>query len=123
MIKYKRIRIILVNLILILFILTNTVFGTAALANKFNSSINTTGSGAQEVATKAGKIVGIIQIVGTIVSVGMMIVLGIKYVLGSAEEKAEYKKTLLPYFIGAVLIFGTVNITQIIYNWTKTNVQ
>ena len=113
MIKHKKIFIILINLILILFLISTTVFGD--LIGKFDGSIDTTSGSANDVADKAGRIVGIIQIVGTIVSVGMMIVLGIKYVLGSAEEKAEYKKTLLPYFIGAVLIFGFSNITQYIY--------
>ena len=42
--------------------------------------------------------------------------LGIKYMMGSAEERAEYKKTLLPYFIGAMLIFASTNLAQMIYN-------
>jgi len=53
------------------------------------------------------------------VSVGMLIVLGIKYVLGSADQKAEYRKSMFPYFIGAVLIFGFSNITQVIYEWAS----
>ena len=40
---------------------------------------------------------------------------GIKYMMGSAEEKAEYKKVMLPYIIGAVLIFAGVNIASAIY--------
>ena len=119
--KQKKISIILINLILILFLISTTVFGSE-LINKFNDSIVTNGSGASEVKTKAGKIVGVIQVVGTMVAVGMLIVIGIKYVMGSAEEKAEYKKTVIPYIIGAVLIFGVVNITQIIYDWTKNSV-
>ena len=50
----------------------------------------------------------------------MLIVLGIKYMMGSAEERAEYKKTLFPYFIGAVLIFAAVNLAQVIYSWVST---
>ena len=112
----KRFLIILVNLILVLFITSNVVFGSD-LVSDFKGSIYTTGSAQNETAEKAGEVVGIIQVVGTMVAVGMMIVLGIKYVLGSAEEKAEYKKTMLPYITGATLIFGFSNITQIIYNW------
>lgn len=62
---------------------------------------------------------GIIQVVGTMVAVGMLGVLGIKYVLGSAEQKAEYKKSMIPYIIGAILIFGFSNTTQIIYEWAS----
>ena len=81
--------------------------------------IETRGTGVTNVKSVGGKIVGIIQVVGTIISVAMIIVLGIKYMMGSAEEKAAYKSTLLPYFIGAVLIFAASNLSQIIYSWTS----
>ena len=45
----------------------------------------------------------------------MLLVLGIKYILGSVEEKAEYKQTMWPYVIGAVLIFSGAAVTDIIY--------
>ena len=45
-----------------------------------------------------------------------MQVIGIKYIMGSVEDKAEYKKTLKPYVIGAVLVFGITNILGIIQN-------
>ena len=39
-------------------------------------------------------------------------ILGIKYMTGSAEEKAEYKKTMVPYLVGAVILFGAAAIAQ-----------
>lgn len=39
--------------------------------------------------------------------------------MGSAEEKAEYKKTLMPYFIGAVLIFAASAFAQAIYSFVS----
>ena len=36
--------------------------------------------------------------------------------MGSVEERATYKKTLLPYFIGATILFGASVIAGIIYN-------
>lgn len=65
--------------------------------------------------TFGGRIAGIIQIIGTMVSVGTMIILGIRYVAASADEKAEYRERMIPYFIGAVLLFGASNIVNIIY--------
>ena len=44
----------------------------------------------------------------------MLAILGIKYMLGSIEEKAEYKKDLIPYFIGAGLLFGITTIVKIL---------
>lgn len=68
------------------------------------------------VSTRVGKILGVIQTIGTIVSVIMLIVIGIKYMVGSIEERAEYKKTLFPYLIGAILLFSGTLLPQIIYN-------
>lgn len=84
---------------------------------KFGDAISSTDVDTSDIEDVGGQIVGIIQIVGTMVSVGMLTIIGIKYVLGSAEEKAAYKKTLFPYLVGAVLIFGASNLTQIIYSW------
>lgn len=36
--------------------------------------------------------------------------------VGSIEERAEYKKTLFPYLIGAILLFSGTLLPQIIYN-------
>ena len=58
----------------------------------------------------------VVRVVGILISVIILVVLGIKYMMGSAEEKSEYKKTLLPYAIGAFLIFAAANISQILYN-------
>jgi len=63
----------------------------------------------------ANSVLGFIQVFGTLVSVGALMIIGIKYMLGSAEQRASYKKSLLPYFIGSILIFGAVNITTMIY--------
>lgn len=64
-------------------------------------------------------ILGIIQTVGILLSVGCLMVLGIKYMMGSAEEKAEYKKTFIPYIIGAVLLFAASALAKVVYNWVK----
>ena len=61
-------------------------------------------------------IIGIISTVGSIISVIVLIILGIKYMLGSTEEKAQYKKSLLPYAIGALILFGAPGIAGAIYN-------
>ena len=66
------------------------------------------------------QIITIISTVASIASVIVLIVLGIKYMMGSAEEKAEYKKTLLPYVIGAVLVFAASAIASMIFGVANT---
>jgi len=78
------------------------------------------GTGTSSVKTLGQQILGIVQLVGSIAAVVVLVVLGIKYMMGSAEEKAEYKKTMIPYIIGAVLIFAASNVAGMIYDWANT---
>lgn len=74
-------------------------------------------NGTGDIQTVGEKIMGIIQTVGVVVAVVILMVLGIKYMMGSAEEKAEYKKTMIPYLVGAILIFGATTIANAVYNF------
>ena len=76
-----------------------------------NSSANTS-----KVVNFGATIVTIMQTVGIVVAVVVLLILGIKYMMGSAEEKAEYKKTMIPYLVGAILIFASTTIVNVVYN-------
>lgn len=80
----------------------------------------------EPVATSATKvkemgnvIVGIIQTVGVVASVAILSVMGIKYMFGSMYEKAQYKETMIPYLIGAVLLFASSTIVNVIYQLSQ----
>ena len=60
-------------------------------------------------------IITILTTVGSVLSVVVLIILGLKYMIGTVEEKAGYKKTMLPYVIGAALVFAASVIAGIIY--------
>lgn len=77
------------------------------------SSTNSVSNG-DELETVGNKVIGSVKVVGTIMSVITLIIMGIRYALGSLEEKAEYKKTMKPYIIGAVMVFAITNILGII---------
>ncbi len=64
----------------------------------------------------AGVIVNAIINVGLVISIVMFMVLGMKYIMGSIEERAEYKKTLMPMVIGTLMIFISGKIVSIIWN-------
>lgn len=72
------------------------------------------------IKTIGNQIITIVSTVGSIASVIVLVVLGLKYMMGSAEEKAEYKKTLMPYVIGAGLVFAASAIAGIIFGFTQT---
>lgn len=75
---------------------------------------NTQGTG--DLKATGNKAITVVTTVGAVLSVIILIVLGIKYMLGSVEEKAEYKKTLMPFFIGSLFVFAASTIASIIYN-------
>ena len=64
-------------------------------------------------------IAGMIGVIGTVISVGSLAVIGIKFLLGSVEEKAQYKQTLVPWLIGAVMVFGMTNLPNIIFKMAR----
>lgn len=102
---------------IVLMILAILLASTTVFASKPSETVSINTAGTESVKNIGNQILGIIRVVGTIVAVAMIIILGIKYMMGSAEERAEYKKTLFPYFIGAVLIFAATNLADIIYSW------
>ena len=69
-----------------------------------------------EVYSIGDAVIGVLAIIGSAASIIFLIILGMKYMMGSIEEKAQYKKTLFPYIIGAVFVFGASTIASIIFN-------
>lgn len=112
--------------ILLTFVMVMTMMSTSVFAqdgdpvaqptpNSLKGQINYGGVGNTKVQKLGGEIIGILQTAGIVVAVVVLIVLGIKYMMGSTAEKAEYKKTMMPYFIGAILIFGAVAVSEVIF--------
>lgn len=83
----------------------------------FESGNNADTSGIEGVGAN---VVGIVTTIGIIVAVIVLLILGIKYMMGSASEKAEYKKTMIPYLVGAVLIFGASAIAKAVIAMSAT---
>ena len=112
----KRIKIISCIFICIILLLSNICFAvdTGIYTNIYNKPA---GSGFLE---KFGRnILGVIQVVGVSIGVIMLTVIGIKYMTASVEEKAKVKEQLIPYFIGAILLFGGSGLMGVIANWAN----
>ena len=115
----KSIKIVSIVLMILAMVLVSTsVFANADAYRPTDVQMDT--SNTESVKDVGSSILGIIRVVGTIAAVGMLIVLGIKYMMGSAEERAEYKKTLFPYFIGAIMIFAATNLADMVYSWAQS---
>ena len=69
---------------------------------------------AKKIEGATSKILTTISNVGIVVAVIMLAILGIKYMIGSVEEKAQYKEDMLPYVIGAFILFGITGLVKIL---------
>ena len=93
------------------------MLGTVVFAGELTpGQLKPINKGTEGITNLGQRIMGLVQAVGIVLAVVVLMILGIKYMMGSAEDKAEYKKSMIPYLIGAVLIFAGVNIADIIYN-------
>lgn len=98
-----------------------TVLASGTTIDGVTVNPDTSGNGAGVAKKLGNNVIGVIKVVGIILSVGCLMVLGIKFMMGSAEEKAEYKKTFIPYLIGAILLFGASAFAAQLYGWA-TNI-
>lgn len=108
-----------ISTLLLAIMLVTSIAGTvlAVDPNTVLNGLNGNGNVQTNDLTKVGNnIVTIIQVVGIVISVIVLLVIGIKYMMGSASEKAEYKKTMIPYIVGAVLIFAGTSLVRVIYS-------
>ena len=71
------------------------------------------------IESAGNQIATFIRNVGIVVAVLILMTLGIKYMMGSAEEKAEYKKTMIPYVVGAVLLFSASALATAVIDLAK----
>ena len=104
----------------LLVVVMMTMFTTMVKAadDTVGQLFNTQASNTEGLVNVGGNIVSVITTIGIIVAVIVLLVLGIKYMMGSAAEKAEYKKTMIPYLVGAVLIFGASAIAKAVIAMT-----
>lgn len=117
--KNKTLKIIAVLLIAIALVTLATTI-VRATDNGFNNIIaQNPGKAGETISNTAGKILYIVRIIGMAVSIIMLTILGIKYVAASPNEKADYKKGMTVYVIGAALLFGASILIGIIQNFVN----
>ena len=115
------------SIIMLIIIKLSSFMGTIAYAgqgtidpSKYNPSSGTQGEIPKEFTNIVNAIITVIQTIGIILSVIVIALLGIKYMTGSVEERADYKKTLIPFLIGTVLLTTVSTVVRIIYNLTTS---
>lgn len=105
-------------IVALLIILSIVMISVSSFADPLSPTDFTYGDVSNVSGVKAlgNQIIGVVRTVGVLVAVVILLILGIKYMMGSAEEKADYKKSMIPYLVGAVLIFAASTIAGVVYD-------
>ena len=69
-----------------------------------------------DIAKIGSNIISVVSSIGMVVAVVVLMVLGVKYMVGSTEEKSKYKDSVMPFIVGALLLFVASGIVKIVYN-------
>lgn len=117
----KRVRIF--SIIMLIIITLSSFMATISYADLINPNDYNPNNSNEEVPEKFTNMVGIIattiQTIGVVLSIIVIGLLGIKYMTGSIEERADYKKSMIPFLIGTVLIVAVGTIIRIVNDLTS----
>lgn len=105
----------LLIVIMIMLVVTSSVYATPI--SIVEGQIKAPSAGLAQANKIRNRVLFIVQLVGSIIAVSMLIVLGIKYMTAAPDGKAEVKKQAIIYIVGAILLFGSVSIVEIIKNF------
>lgn len=115
----KTFKIILVTLISLMFIfgMTQTISfakeDVGAITGAVESSTSSTPG---EVTDIGGTIVNWIWGISIVVAVIVLMITGLKFIIGSTQEKAEYKKSLIPLVVGVIILVFATTIVKILFS-------
>ncbi|MCX4255158.1 MAG: hypothetical protein OSJ63_07870, partial [Bacilli bacterium] len=105
----KRISIIILSILMILSLFSNTL---AAGAKDFTGEMS--GDGVTDAKNSAvsilSSVLGVIRTAGAAIAVIILIVIACKYIIASAGDRADIKKYAVNYIIGALVLFGSSGI-------------
>lgn len=120
----KKVKVLIITMILICFILliTQNVVSAydwnATIANQAQAQADD--SVVKSTKTLSGAVLTIVKIVCAAVAVIMLVMVAIKYMTAAPSERAEIKKHAIPYVVGAIIMFASTAILQIIQNFASS---
>lgn len=105
------------SILMMVIVLTMTVAAPVfANAQVDVNSITPTYGDSTSMKNLAGKILGFIRNIAIVGGVVVIAVLGVKYMMGSLEEKAEYKKSMIPLIVGIVVVMSASTIAKLLFD-------
>ena len=95
---------------------TSWIQGADDFISDGESSSDSTAIDTDDMQEMSNMLYNAFLIIGIIIAVIIGLVIGIKFMTGSVAEKAEVKKTLVPYIAGCIVIFGAFTIWRMVIN-------
>lgn len=121
MIKSKKTFLKLFTAIMVLAFLVSPIFISSVDAWSMKDEIDTIqnvdvtdNKAVEKTQSVMVKIIAVVRVVGVGISVIMLIVLAVKYMSSAPEGKAEIKKTMVPYVVGAIILFASSQLLAVI---------
>ena len=115
----RKIGISLLIIVLILFIYSAFSFAADSINPDEYKSIYTN-QGQSQVFEMSGGIIAVVRIISVIVAVVMLTALGIRYLYASPNDRASIKDRMIPFIIGALIIFGASFLLDAIAQFART---
>lgn len=72
--------------------------------------------GQQQITNLGTSVMSFIWILSIVVAVVVVMYTGLKFIVGSANEKAEYKKSLVPIVVGVLLLVAATSIVKALFS-------
>ena len=110
---------IMMGLLLAVIISTNVMLPVYAVDISEVINASTTTDIDSDVDELRGKAIGVMQVIGIAVASIMLVVVAIYYIISAPNDRAEIKKYIIPFTIGAVFIFASVGIVELVKNFAE----
>ena len=81
-----------------------------------NTEADTTKVNSGDATTIAQTVTSWILVISIVVSVVVLMYTGLKFIVGSTQEKAEYKKSLVPLVIGIAIVLFSTTIIKVLFS-------
>ena len=89
------------------------------LESAMNDPKNQDGDETEDIRGMVAKVINLIRNIAVIGGVLLLTIIGFKYMLGSAEEKADYKKSLIPLVVGIIVVMAASQIMSMIFGFLE----
>ena len=75
------------------------------------------GTKSTDLTTTAKNITSFIWVLSVVISVIVLMIIGVKYIIGGVQEKAEYKKSLIPVVVGIIVVVSATTIVNFLFGF------